>query len=118
MITAYEDTCFYALSGVASEKEEGSSVSGDNFPLVYVLESPGYIPSGGLLDSGQHIVLEFQLSWVQRETVSKVSENISWRESFLDMKEIVSRGMADVRIEPSPHSLVMMSAYIYVWSCR
>ena len=33
MITAYEDTCFYALSGVASEKEEGSSVSGDNFSL-------------------------------------------------------------------------------------
>ena len=33
MITAYEDTCFYALSGVASEKEEVSSVSGDNFSL-------------------------------------------------------------------------------------
>ncbi len=33
MITAYEDTCFYALSGAASEKEEGSSVSGDNFSL-------------------------------------------------------------------------------------
>ena len=36
-VTAYEDTCFYTLSGVATQKEEGSSVSGDNF-CVFSLE--------------------------------------------------------------------------------
>ena len=40
-MTAYEDTCFYALSGVASEKKEGSSVSGDNFSL-FSLEDGHY----------------------------------------------------------------------------
>ena len=32
-ITAYEDTCFYTMSGVATQKEDGSTVSGDNFSL-------------------------------------------------------------------------------------
>lgn len=31
LITAYEDTCFYALSGVASRKKDKAAVSGDNF---------------------------------------------------------------------------------------
>ena len=40
-ITAYEDTCFYALSGVASETKEGSGMSGDNFSL-FTLENGHY----------------------------------------------------------------------------
>lgn len=32
-ITAYEDTCYYALSGVAAEAKDGASMNGDNFSL-------------------------------------------------------------------------------------
>lgn len=32
-VTAYEDTCFYALSGVAAEPRDGMRVNGDNFAL-------------------------------------------------------------------------------------
>ncbi len=32
-ITVYEDTCFYALSGVAAEPKDGMRVNGDNFSL-------------------------------------------------------------------------------------
>ncbi len=32
-VTAYEDTCFYALSGVAAEPRDGMKVNGDNFAL-------------------------------------------------------------------------------------
>ena len=32
-ITAYEDTSFYALSGVAAEAKDGASMNGDNFSL-------------------------------------------------------------------------------------
>lgn len=32
-ITAYEDTCYYALSGVAAEPKDGMKVNGDNFSL-------------------------------------------------------------------------------------
>lgn len=40
-LTVYEDTRYYAISGVASEKQDGAAVSGDNFAL-YTLESGQY----------------------------------------------------------------------------
>jgi len=40
-ITAYEDTCFDVISGVAAETKEGASMSGDNFSL-FTLEDGRY----------------------------------------------------------------------------
>ena len=41
LLTAYEDTAFYALSGVAGRKKDGAVVSGDNFSF-FELESGTY----------------------------------------------------------------------------
>lgn len=40
-ITAYEDTCFDAISGVATKAKEGAAISGDNFSL-FLLENGRY----------------------------------------------------------------------------
>lgn len=40
-ITAYEDTCFDVLSGVASQAKDGASISGDNFSL-FTLDNGSY----------------------------------------------------------------------------
>lgn len=51
-VTAYEDTCFYTLSGVATQKEEGSSVSGDNFSVFSLEDGHSHICLSDGMGSG------------------------------------------------------------------
>lgn len=51
-VTAYEDTCFYALSGVAATPKEGASMNGDNFSLFASEEGKYHICISDGMGSG------------------------------------------------------------------
>ena len=48
-LTAYEDTCYELLTGTASQKQEGSSISGDNASMFF-LEDGRYRESDMVVD--------------------------------------------------------------------
>ncbi len=70
-LTAYEDTCFYTMQGIAGKKKNGSSVSGDNFSMFgldngkyYVCLSDG-MGSGGQASQESEMVVELLQKFIE-----------------------------------------------------
>ncbi len=70
-LTVYEDTRYYAMSGVASEKQDGAAMSGDSFAL-YTLESGQYniclsdgMGSGGAASKESGLVVDLMEKFME-----------------------------------------------------
>lgn len=51
-LTAYEDTCYELLTGMASQKQEGSSISGDNASMFFLEDGRYFICLSDGMGSG------------------------------------------------------------------
>ncbi len=61
VLTAYEDTVFYTLPGIASKKKNGSAVSGDNFTMFSLDDGRYFVCLSDGMGSGSRASQESEL---------------------------------------------------------